>query len=100
MTFTGPAGVTFINPNDDPRKRGEHKLAKVRMPLLQTDYRRLCSPSLTNHDEADGPMAMQPPRICHDTLPRLISVWLDVYYRRSTNGISNRVRLISNAKSY
>jgi hypothetical protein len=29
-------------------KRGRRQLAKVRMPLVQTGYRQLCSASLTN----------------------------------------------------
>src|SRR5438270_2932901 len=63
------------------------------MPLLQTDYRRLCSPSLTNHDEADGPMAMQPPRICHDTLPWLMSYSLDLNATRY--GLPERTQQVS-----
>ena len=38
-------------------------------------------------DEANGPIAIQPQRVCHDTLPWLISISLGVWRAQSRAGV-------------
>jgi len=63
-------------PNGATAFRGTLEAMKKQETVWLTDAESVVQASSVI-DEANGPIAMRPQRVCHDTLPWLISVSLD-----------------------